>query len=68
MKTVFNFTLILFIGIGILMVTGQVIGLVTTSSEFVIKSKEFLAMPAYIFSSLAAILGFILLYRKDQVS
>ncbi|REB08751.1 hypothetical protein DVB69_06400 [Sporosarcina sp. BI001-red] len=68
MKTVFGVVLVLFIGIGLLMVGGQAIGLLTQNSELVIRSVEVLEVPAYIFSSIAAILGFVFIYTKEKVS
>ncbi|WOV87384.1 hypothetical protein QWT69_16275 [Sporosarcina oncorhynchi] len=68
MKTVFNISLIIFISVGLLMVIGQMVGLLFMNSEVVLKSKDLLEFPAYLFSSIAAILGFILLYRKDKTA
>lgn len=68
MKSIFNIIVITFITIGLLMVLGQIIGLLTFNSDIVVRSQEIFEGPAYLFSSLAAILGFILMYKKDKVT
>ncbi len=63
-KQVFLLSLMGFILIGILLVLGQVIGLMIQNSALIIKSSEYLSTIAFTLSSIAAILGFVLHYLK----
>lgn len=63
-KQGFLLSLIGFILIGILLVLGQAFGLIIQSSALIIKSNEYLSTIAFTFSSIAAILAFILHYIK----
>lgn len=63
-KQGFLLSLMGFILIGIVLVLGQVLGVVIQSSTLIIKSNEFLSTTAFILSAIAAILGFILHYIK----
>lgn len=63
-KQGFLLSLMGFILIGILLVLGQVIGLMIQNSALIIKSSEYLSTIAFTLSSIAAILGFVLHYLK----
>lgn len=63
-KQCFLLSLMGFVLIGILLVLGQVFGLIIQSSAFIIKSNEYLSTIAFTLSAIAAILGFVLHYIK----
>lgn len=63
-KQGFLFSLMGFVLVGILLVLGQVFGVIIQNSELVIKSNEYLSTFAFILSAVAAVLGFVLHYIK----
>jgi len=63
-KQSFLLSLMGFVLVGILLVLGQVFGVIIQNSELVIKSNEYLSTFAFILSAVAAVLGFVLHYIK----
>lgn len=64
LKRAFLLSLMGFIVVGILLVLGQVLGLVIQNSTLILKSSEYLSTTAFVLSAIAAVLAFILHYMK----
>lgn len=62
----FKINLLLFVFFGILIVGGQVIGLVTANGQLMNKVVEIFSPVAFILSAVAAVLGFALSYFKEK--
>lgn len=61
----FKVTLLLFVLFGILIVGGQLIGLLTANGQLMNQVVDTLSPIAFILSAIAAVLGFVLNYLKE---
>lgn len=65
---VFIVSLIAFLSLGALLVFSQLAGLLFQQGELIIKVNDLLAKPAFILSSIAGVLGFIIPALKNKTS
>ncbi|MEC5423340.1 hypothetical protein QGM71_07490 [Virgibacillus sp. C22-A2] len=65
-KIGFKTSLILFVFLGILLVLGQLVGLIIVNGQFMIAVYDVLSPLTFILSAIAAILGFLLNYIKKE--
>lgn len=65
---VFIVSLIAFLLLGAILVIGQLAGLIFQQGELIIKVNDLLAKPAFILSSIAGVLGFIIPAIKHKTS
>lgn len=65
---IFIFSLIAFLSLGAILVLSQLAGLIFQNGELIIKVNELLAKPAFILSSIAGVLGFIIPAIKNKTS
>ncbi|MFJ7970225.1 hypothetical protein [Psychrobacillus sp. NPDC096389] len=65
---IFIFSLIAFLSLGAILVFSQMAGLLFQQGELIIKVNDLLAKPAFILSSIAGVLGFIIPAIKNKTS
>lgn len=65
---IFILSLIAFLSLGALLVFSQLAGLLFQQGELIIKMNDLLAKPAFILSSVAGVLGFIIPAIKNKTS
>lgn len=65
---VFILSLIAFLTLGVILVFTQLAGLLFQQGELIIKVNNLLAKPAFVLSSIAGILGFIIPAIKNKTS